>query len=106
MGKQKLPRGADGSSPCGKLDSFIEKQKYSTMTMKRTGITYFLTVFLKSTNTTGSPVLDVDVRGDDLVEGVSPAIGAPLFNRAETRVGVGACFFVTARPPAVASLHV
>ena len=63
-------------------------------------------VFLKSSNTTGSPVLDVDVRGDDLVEVVSPAVGAPLFNRAETRVGVGACFFLTARPPVVTSLHV
>ena len=68
--------------------------------------TYFLTGFLMSGNTTGTPVLDVVVRGDDLVEGVSPAMGAPLFNRAETRVGVGACFFVTARPPTVASLHV
>ena len=65
-----------------------------------------MTVFLKSGNTTGSPVLDIDVRGDDLVEGVSPAMGAPLFNRAKTRVGVGACFFVTARPPAVGSLQI
>ena len=62
--------------------------------------------FLKSFNTTGSPVLDVDARGDDLVEVVSPPVGAPLFNRAETQVGVGACFFIIARPPAVASLHV
>ena len=76
------------------------------MTMKKTGRTYFLIVFLKSSNMTRSPVLDVDVRGDDLVEVVSPAVGAPLFNRAETWVGVGACFFLTARPPAVASLHV
>ena len=74
--------------------------------MKAHGKTYFLTGFLRSGNTTGSPVLVVVVRGDDLVEGVSPAMGAPLFNRAETRVGVGACFFVTARPPAVGSLHV
>ena len=51
-------------------------------------------------------MLDVDVRGDDLVEGVSQAVGAPLFNRAETRVGVGACFFSTARPLVVALLHV
>ena len=36
---------------------------------------------------------------------MSPAMGAPLFKRAETRVGVGACFFVAARPPAVDSLH-
>ena len=65
-----------------------------------------MVVFLKSSSTTGSPVLDVDVHGDDLVEVVAPAVGAPLFNRAETQVGVGACFFLTARPPAVASLHV
>ena len=51
-------------------------------------------------------MLVVVVRAEDLVEGMSPAMGAPLFNRAETRVGVGACFFVTARPPAVGSLHV
>ena len=82
------------------------KQKNSTMTNEKTGRTYFLLLFLKSSNTTGSPVFDVDVRGDDLVEVVSPTVGAPLFNQAETRVGVGACFFLTARPPAVASLHV
>ena len=74
--------------------------------MKAHGKTYFLTGFLRSGNTTGSPVLVVVVQGEYLVEGVSPAMGAPLFNRAETRVGVGACFFVTARPPAVGSLHV
>ena len=75
------------------------------MSMKAHGETYFLTGFLRSGNTTGSPVLVVVVRGEDLVEGVSPAMGAPLFKRAETRVGVGACFFVAARPPAVGSLH-
>ena len=51
-------------------------------------------------------MLDVDVRGDDLVEVVAPAAGALLFNRAETRVGIGACFCLTDRPPAVASLHI
>ena len=76
------------------------------MSMKVHGETYFLTGFLRSGNTTGSPVLVVVVRGEDLVEGVSPTMGAPLFKRAETRVGVCACFFVTARPPAVGSLHV
>ena len=76
------------------------------MSMKAHGETYFLTGFLRSGNTTGSPVLVVVVRGEDLVEGVSPAMGAPLFNRAETRVGVGACFFIIAHPPAVGSLHV
>ena len=74
--------------------------------MKADEETYFLTAFLRSGNTTGSPVLVVVVRGEDLVEGVSPAMGAPLFNRAETRVGVGACFFIIAHPPAVGSLHV
>ena len=76
------------------------------MSMKADEKTYFLTAFLMSGNTTGSPMLVVVVRGDDLVKGVSPAMGAPLFNRAETRVGIGAYFFVTARPPVVASLHV
>ena len=99
--------GDDDRRPCDKLNGCIGKsRKYSAMSMKADEKTYFLTGFLRSGNTTGSPVLDVVVRGDDLVEGVSPAMGAPLFNRAETRVGVGACFFVTARPPAVASLHV
>ena len=51
-------------------------------------------------------MLVVVVRAEDLVEGMSPAMGAPLFKRAETRVGVGACFFVAARPPAVGSLHI
>ena len=51
-------------------------------------------------------MLDVDVRGDDLVEVVAPAAGVALFNQAETRVGVGACFFLTDHPPAVTSLHV
>ena len=63
-------------------------------------------VFLKSSSTTGSPVLDVDVRGDNLGEVVAPAVGAPLFRRVETRVGVRAFFYLTNRPPVVASLHI
>ena len=51
-------------------------------------------------------MFDVDVRGGDLVEVVSPTVGAPFFNRAEAQVGVGACFFLTSHPPAIASLHV
>ena len=99
--------GDDDRRPCDKLNGCIGKsRKYSAMSMKVHGETYFLTGFLRSGNTTGSPVLVVVVQGDNLVEGVSPAMGAPLFKRAEARVGVGACFFVTARPPAVASLHI
>ena len=37
MGEQQLQCGTDGSSPCGKLNSCIEKQKYSTMAMKEQG---------------------------------------------------------------------
>ena len=37
---------------------------------------------------------------------MSPTMGAPLFKRAETRVGVGAYFFIAAHSPAVGSLHV
>lgn len=99
--------GDNDKRPCDKLNGCIGKsRKYSAMSMKAHGETYFLTGFLRSGNTTGSPVLVVVVRGEDLVEGVSPAMGAPLFKRAETRFGVGACFFVAARPPAVGSLHV
>ena len=99
--------GGDDRRQCDKLNGCIGKsRKYSAMSMKADEKTYFLTAFLMSGNTTGSPVLVVVVRGDDLVEGVSPAMGAPLFNRAETRVGIGACFFVTARPLCVSSLHV
>ena len=46
------------------------------------------------------------MQGDDLVEVVARAVGAPLFSRAETRVGVGACFCLTDHPPAIASLHI
>ena len=106
--KQRLPHGGgDDRRQCDKLNECIGKsRKYNAMSMKEVEKTYFLTAFLRSGNTTGSPVLVVIVRGDVLVEVVSPAMGAPLFNRAETRVGVDACFFVIARPPAVGSLHV
>ena len=98
--------GDDDRRPCDKLNGCIGKsRKYNAMSMKAHGETYFLTGFLRFGNTTGSPVLVVIVRGEDLMEGVSP-MGAPLFKRAETWFGVGACFFVTARPPAVGSLHV
>ena len=67
--------GDDDRRPCDKLNGCIGKlRKYSAMSMKAHVETYFLTGFLRSGNTTGSLVLDV-VRGDDLVEGVSPAMG-------------------------------